>query len=691
MTSIQGVSLKQIHIIAIYGLGTETGRFLTELSEMESSAKIVGLLDGFRTSGELYGYPIISIDQAIELGVELIIVVARPGSCKAIAKRIRNICIDNNVALFDVRGNDLLAENKVSFCYSDVQGFKAETRETLNERISEVEVVSFDLFDTLVCRKLFSYTDVFELVEQKLVARGVAAEGLSKARIAMEKELSAQGAPKLEDIYEKVIDCIDIRISARELAEIERETDLAVIAPRRGWDEVFDHIRSMGKKVVITTDSYYSLEWIRNLLEKNGIAGIDRIYVSCEYGKAKNQGLYQALVDDYPGCRILHIGDDEYADIEKAREAGLDTFKIMSGRDYFDTLGGLGLEESVETLSDRVKTGLLVKHLFADPFVFEKNNGKVFVESAYDVGYLFAAPLITGFCLWMKREIEKAGIEQVLLCARDGYLFKRLYDLICDKGQGEKYKYFLTSRTAAIRAGVETSADVEYVDSMKFFGDEKDEVDVRFGVTSDEVMAKGRTQAILERAKSQRDNYLKYIQSAGIEDKKTALFDFVAKGTTQYFISRLMPGAEIGGYYFLQLEPGFMSDKGLDITPFYSEQEKDSSTIYDNYYILETMLTSLDPSVEEFDGAGSPVFAKETRSEGDLACVERMQRGIEDFFREYIALLPGYGDVKWENKALDEALLGLVGKIDVLDEQFLDLNVEDPFFGRMTRVGDLLE
>ncbi len=55
MTSIQGVSLKQIHIIAIYGLGTETGRFLTELSEMESSAHIVGLLDGFRTSGELYG------------------------------------------------------------------------------------------------------------------------------------------------------------------------------------------------------------------------------------------------------------------------------------------------------------------------------------------------------------------------------------------------------------------------------------------------------------------------------------------------------------------------------------------------------------------------------------------------------------------------------------------------------------
>ncbi len=46
----------------------------------------------------------------------------------------------------------------------------------------------------------------------------------------------------------------------------------------------------------------------------------------------------------------------------------------------------------------------------------------------------------------------------------------------------------------------------------------------------------------------------------------------------------------IKGFYFLQLEPEFMADKGLDIEPFYSDEEKNSSAIFDNYYILETIL-----------------------------------------------------------------------------------------------------
>ncbi len=41
------------------------------------------------------------------------------------------------------------------------------------------------------------------------------------------------------------------------------------------------------------------------------------------------------------------------------------------------------------------------------------------------------------------------------------------------------------------------------------------------------------------------------------------MFDFVAKGTTQMYLQRLFP-QHMKGFYFLQLEPEFMAEKGLD-------------------------------------------------------------------------------------------------------------------------------
>ena len=61
------------------------------------------------------------------------------------------------------------------------------------------------------------------------------------------------------------------------------------------------------------------------------------------------------------------------------------------------------------------------------------------------------------------------------------------------------------------------------------------------------------------------------------------IFDFVAKGTSQMFLRNILT-ADLKGYYFLQLEPEFMADKGLDIKPFYSKEEKEHSEIFNSYY-----------------------------------------------------------------------------------------------------------
>lgn len=702
--------------IMLYGLGTETERFINEWG---TKLKICGLLDGFREDGEMFGYPIMSLKRAIELKVGLIVVIARPGSCKAITKRIGGMCKDNDIVLYDVRGRDLLAESAVSFDFSKVEG---RSRQELADEISKADVVSFDLFDTLVMRKVSSYTDVFELVELELKNRGIDIPDLSKLRLSAEKELSKHGAPVLTEIYEYVLKMnADVTVDradgcvhgstpdASELSEIEWLIDRLTMVPRREVCKVFKDAVAEGKHVVVTTDSYYHEAQIREILDGFAITGYEKIFVSCEHGTSKTQALFERVLEfaeekcgdiaesDGPAKgRILHIGDDLFSDIETADEYGIRSFRIFSGMDLFDFLGGMGTETCCHTISDRVKVGQFISRLFNSPFWFDDKEKRIAVHGATEVGYLFCAPMITDFVLWMKERMDDEKFQQILFCARDGYLVKKLYERVDDR---KKSEYFLTSRTAAIRAGIESEEDIDYVNSMKYFGSAEDALKVRFGINGDRSGDNSMSEEcgsdadnylnkeILKKAETQRQNYKKYIDSLSFSGDKLALFDFVAKGTTQLFLQKIFD-QHLKGFYFLQLEPEFMSDKGLDIEPFYVEEEKNTSVIYDNYYILETILTAPYPQLLEFDEDGKPLYAAETRSDADIKCFEKMQTGIEEFFNEYIRIVPD--QVRNCNKQLDEAFLSMVNHILIMDDDFNRLKVEDPFFGRMTNITDVI-
>lgn len=684
--------------IALYGLGTETERFI---SENGNGLDILCLLDGFRQDGELYGFPIMPLDEAISCGVEVVIVIARPGSCKVIAKRIRESCIQSGIAVFDVRGNDLLVENKVIYDYKNIH---ALGRNELIAAIDASDAVSFDLFDTLVSRKTMSYTDVFELVGRRLERDGIVIEDFSKKRLFAEKELSVTKAPRLEEIYERLLSSESLELfsqikealktdsPAYELSELEWKTDYSLMDARQGMADVVDYCISKGKKVFITSDCYYNEEKIKTLLEALDITGFKNIIISSQYGHAKNQGLFDMLKEKAMSDSILHIGDDEYADVACAEKDRIKAFKLLSGMEIYEALGGLGCEPYITNLADRIKVGLFINAFFSDPFVWERDSQLLAVSDAWEIGYLFCGSMITDFALWLKTETEKESIAAVLLCARDGFLLHRMYKDTQDPF-GYKCIYFLTSRTAAIRAGVRNAKDIDYVSSMKYFGNPVKELDVRYGIKLDdskELSADEKKSLILKRAGKLRAVYQQYSDEVGVPSSgDVAVFDFVAKGTTQLFLGNILT-ANLKGYYFLQLEPEFMADKGLEIIPFYTEKERASSEIFNSYYILETILSSPEPSLQEFYGNGEPLYDKETRSPEAIECVLRAQQGVLDFYKDYIQILGLDQMLHDTNKKLDEVLLALIGKVKILDKDFMSLVIEDPFFGRMTDIKDVL-
>lgn len=683
--------------IALYGLGTETERALSDLGD---SYQVVGLLDSFQETGELYGKPILSLHAVMEQGVKLIIVVARPGSCKAIEKRIGNTCRENQIALKDIRGKDLLVKNQVKYDFSHIQGI---TREELLEKINQADVISFDLFDTLIMRQTVSSEDVFQYMNVRLLEQGIGIDDFCKKRLESEKRLSQNTAPDLNEIYSDLLtktDCSYVAegITAEKLAELEYSVDFDLVVPRREVCDIFCKIAAEEKKVYVVSDTYYSKKQLGAILEKCGITGYTDILASSDYGTGKTQKLFRILKDMGNGKKYLHIGDDMVADIENAAKWGIEACRLYSGSDLLDSLGGLGFSEYADALSERLKVGMFISKMFNSPFQFEAEDKRIRITDSYDIGYLLCAPMICDFVLWFHRMVKERGMQNVWLSARDGYLIKKLYAYLLDSyHQEDNSVYFMTSRVAAIRAGVQSKEDIRYVDEMKFSGSLEENLRKRFGIDAESVsceklLAQERglikyQEVILEKAAREHRQYGRYIESLPIKEGNIAFFDFVAKGTSQMFLQRLVDN-HLCGLYFLQLEPEFMSDKGLEIDSFYSKEEMSASAIFENYYILETIVTAPHPSVQGFSEAGEAVFAEETRKPEDIRCFLRAQEGIFDYFKTYLSLCPQ--KERTQNKKLGEAFLKLVHGITITDKAFLDLVVEDPFFNRMTNITDVL-
>lgn len=662
--------------IAIYGLSPLTGMLLTKLAGYQ----ILGLLDGYRTEGVLYNKPVFSFEEAVESGVQLIIVAARPESCKVIEKRIGAACKAHKISLLDIQGNDLCAPKKPVYGFTDVQGI---SKAVLAHLIGTHDVVSVDLFDTLLMRRTLFPADVFEIVDLRLKQRGVEITNFPQKRLEAEKELGKHTVPTLLEIYTYMLARHSpANISAEALVRLEWEADRDLTVPREELCEILDEAHRQ-KPVYIVSDTFYTKSQLAGLLGNCGINWYTDILASCDYRTGKTQQLFERLREKLPGKTCLHIGDSVDADIKGAERSGLTACQLYSGLELFERTGYLGLWEQIRGLSSRIQAGMFVSRLFNSPFQFEESGRKLHVDNAYEIGYLFFAPLINGFVIWLYRQIHCHGLKNVWFCARDGYLIQKLYALI---DSGINSVYFLTSRTAAIRAGMEDEKDIRYVEEMRFSGSLPEQLNERFGISAGDTGTAGGLmdykEEILEKAELARGHYRTYLQSLEMAEGDIAFFDFVARGTAQMYVGRLLD-RHLKGFYFLRQDQEYMRERSLDILSFCQEGD-----LSNNYYILETVLTSPEPSVCGFDENGAPCFSPETRTKHDLRFVQNAQRGILDYVQTYLRLDPEWEGL--EDKELEGAVLSLIHEIEVRDKAFLALNVEDPFFGRMSKLSDLL-
>lgn len=628
--------------IALYGIGNYT-KYLLEDKKIPRDFDIMGLLDGFCENGSMCGKPILSLKEVLIERPALIIIAARASTAKIIFQRIASSCKDYAVPIYDIYGTCLSKEEPSA--NRDHPCFHIQAAD-LQKQIVQHDIISFDIFDTLIMRKVLYPDDLFELVEIK---SGIS--GFAEMRSCIQRKLSS--CPSIHTIYDALQQAEGFsKEQCRQLKALELQAEMDLAVPRAAMAELFHFAVAQGKQVYLISDMYLPKDCIYSILGNCGIVGYKELIVSNEFHTDKTHQLFDILKDFGAKGAYLHIGDDEAADIRSAERNGIDAFPVGKAIDLLEASSYKNIRSGMDSFEKRMKTALLITRLFQDPFSLFQSNGKPQIDYPYDLGYCLLAPILTDFISWFIDAIRIGQYDTVLFLARDGYLLKQLYeDAIqqIEKNTGlPTAVYFLTSRTASMSASMFQKDDILYAASLPFQGSVEEILQKRFFLNKDECLSGLKPmdkteyillhkEKILEKSAVLRQGYRSYIESLNLQNKnKIALFDFVSTGTCQMCMEQLFD-KKIDGFYFIRLEEEYEKKQKLSITPFYTMSDiyNRQNPIWQNYLLLENIIKAPEPSVLCYDQKGTPVFTEEMRPHNQVKEIQAIQDGIIAYSREY--------------------------------------------------------
>lgn len=417
-------------------------------------------------------------------------------------------------------GVDLLPNNKIVknvkenyIRYTTVSSFEAAARQMkklglvksgttnnylndLIKKLKEVNVVSFDVFDTLLCRAVFKPEDVFLMMQKELQSKNCPIQlpvhithSFAQLRAGVERQLrkerDAQIAANLsEDITEEItINEVYSLMMERfggddgdvtKLVELEQELELIVLRERPVGKFLFNEALKYDKTILIISDFIHDEAFVARALESSGYTGYSKLYVSSKVGKKKHSGdLFIHVADELKmdTSTILHIGDNPIGDLSKAGEAGWNSIRISSSR-----------ERALEILKERLLSPAIINNsfflrttlsMFAEEFYqiktfetidqtteMEKERG--LVENGVEFGFLALGPLMLSFSDWILKQAKKRNCSSIVFFARDCYLpFKIVGKILKERGQEQDMDihYIATSRRGLMGMNLEKPED----------------------------------------------------------------------------------------------------------------------------------------------------------------------------------------------------------------------------------------
>jgi FMN phosphatase YigB (HAD superfamily) len=281
-------------------------------------------------------------------------------------------------------------------------------------------VHSFDVFDTVLTRRVGDPRAVIDVLSKRLESRGrlpVGAAAFAAARNRLETQLTTTLGrhATLREIHLAVADAlVTDTAQAGEWADAEEELERTLTVPVPGARERVEAARDQGP-VVFVSDSPHSEEFVKELLTTHGLARAeDAVFTSSERRVSKaHGGLFEVVGAAMgSGCQFRHVGDNPRSDVAAARVEGWSGTLLPGGQlSRYERI----LEASSEA-TDGVTSWLAGASRLAR---LEAAQRQVPAPQA-EVGSGVLAPLLIGFALWVVGQARERGIRRLYYVARDG-------------------------------------------------------------------------------------------------------------------------------------------------------------------------------------------------------------------------------------------------------------------------------
>ena len=292
---------------------------------------------------------------------------------------------------------------------------KREPIEQVVEKFSRYDIISFDIFDTLIFRPFENPTDSFYLLEAENKLLSFIKYRKDAEAEARKNTSKPNGEINIFDIYAELQNYYDIPTSHNMAGkEIELEKKICYANPY--MLEIYKKLLEKGKKIIAVSDMYIPETYMREILNSCGYKEISDIFISCDYSASKTSGKLQTIVQDKLGKEktIIHI-DDNQTCIKGCKKAGWATY-------YYKQCNKIGSPYRFACTNSPVSQmykGIVNNYLHCGAYKLNPQE---------EIGFAYAGIAVCGYVEWLDAYCKKNNCDKILFLARDMDIFYKVYD-----------------------------------------------------------------------------------------------------------------------------------------------------------------------------------------------------------------------------------------------------------------------
>ena len=554
------------------------------------------------------------------------------------------------------------------------------------------KTVSFDIWDTIIKRKchpeeiklktayylLLKYNEIVKDEYKEIYKILLERDSIEEELCNESKEKGNDSECRIEEVFKRLTDKIlnrKVKDISEELLnkEIEIEKEMAYINP--DILEYFDKYKE--EDIYCISDFYMSSNSLKEILDYLKLpVKIKKIYSSADYLLNKKSGrLYEKFhkeqkvdVKDH-----IHIGDNEFSDIEVAEKLGIETIKVEKEDHYFEPKRN----RKVDFKLDSIKKSK------------SKYENRIF-NSGVDL-----ALLLYSFVYNINEHCIKNKTDKVYYQTREGETFIKVHDLFLKNNpfptEVPKCSVMEVSRMSTFAASLNEFSTKELrrlwsqyqkqsvkvlfktlnisVDNyMKYFEKYNVDIELKEDLYHSEnfnklCKDKDFCNSINKELKSKRDELFTFFKKnydIVNDDKPLFIVDIGWRGTIQDNLAYIFDKKQVSGYY-------------ITLFDYYNTQPKntDKHSLIDNTFIRDNYVVNMITLLEWIynPGTGSVVEYKNGKSirkikDKETNVVKKYIKPLQEGMFEGIKLINEYLEIHtFEGEELKENVYELIKEI----------------------------